>query len=148
MIKYEALIYPVLAFDEGAGYHWDLKEYTIDPSQKQLIMPNLSIGRRDEQGNRGYIEALYLEHADPQSDMVSPMFAKTHKGLPKTLMVGAEFDGLRLQGEYYAKKLADDGVDVRVIRYNGVCHAFLDKLGVFPQAEDLVQEIADDILSL
>ena len=37
---------------------------------------------------------------------------------------------------------AEDGVPVKTIRYCGVAHAFIDKLGFVPQAEDLCIEIA------
>ena len=44
--------------------------------------------------------------------------------------------------EHMAKVLAEDGVPVKTIRYCGVAHAFIDKLGFVPQAEDLCIEIA------
>lgn len=34
---------------------------------------------------------------------VSPMMAKSHANLPKAILVGAEFDGLCIQTEFYAK---------------------------------------------
>lgn len=69
---------------------------------------------------------------------VSPLLADDLSGLPKTLVVVAEDDFLRVQGEAYAKKLVENNVDCRAIRYKGVDHAFLDKLGLYSQAEDCV----------
>ncbi len=62
--------------------------------------------------------------------------------MPQTLMVTAEFDYLRLECEAYARKLAEAGVRVDVLRYNGLDHAFIEKLGLYPQAEDCVGEMA------
>jgi acetyl esterase len=47
-------------------------------------------------------EDIYLPH-------ISPMLAPYHAGLPKALIIGAEFDGLRIQTEVYAKQLLEAG---------------------------------------
>ena len=76
------------------------------------------------------------------------MSAKKYYNLPKAILVGAEFDGLRIQTEFYAKQLKDAGVDVSCYRYKGMTHAFIDKLGFVPQAEDLASIIAEAIIKL
>lgn len=149
MLKYQALIYPAvtLADDDVPGYHWDINEFEMCEEQRALIEPGLQLGRPKEDGKTP--DNMYLQHGeDPHDPYISPMFAKSHRGLCKALIAVAEFDGLRLQGEYYGKMLRDAGVEARIIRYKGVGHAFLDKLGFLPQAEDLVQEMANDIVKL
>ena len=43
----------------------------------------------------------YLPNFDLINDpYVSPMIAKSHSNLPKAILVGAEFDGLRIQTEF------------------------------------------------
>ena len=76
------------------------------------------------------------------------MFAESHVGLPKTILIGAEFDGLRVHTEFYAKQLIEAGVETTCIRYKGMTHAFIDKLGHVPHAEDLCIEIANAIRKL
>jgi acetyl esterase len=59
---------------------------------------------------------------------VSPLHGKLH-GLPKTFIVTAGFDPLRDQGEAYAEKLKKEGVDVTLIREDGMIHGFINLIG-------------------
>ena len=63
--------------------------------------------------------------------------------MPPALVVTAEYCFIRDQGEAYAKKLAAQGVSTRSIRYNGVNHAFLDKVGVWSYADACIEDIAE-----
>lgn len=154
MLKYEALIYPAVLMGPATvpGYEWKLSDYVIAEEQYDMIEPCLGLGRPPKEGDPEAIDsvtAMYLQNGESLSEpYISPMAADSHAGLCKTLVAVAEFDGLRLQGEQYAKKLIEANVDVRAIRYLGVTHAFIDKLGILPQAEDLVQEIANDMKKL
>lgn len=152
MLKYQVLIYPAVLLGNASvpGYRWSMEDYEISQEQRQYIEPLLGLGRPPEDGEAmGPVEQMYLQHGESLlNPYISPMCAQSHKGLCPALIAVAEFDGLRIQGEYYGKLLREAGVETKIIRYKGVDHAFLDKLGVLPQAEDLVQEMAEGVKHL
>lgn len=62
---------------------------------------------------------------DALDPLVSPYLAKDLRGLPPALIITAEFDPLRDDGELYGKRLRDAGVEATVIRYCGMIHGFM-----------------------
>jgi acetyl esterase len=80
---------------------------------------------------------------------VSPLRASREelRGLPPALIVTAENDPLRDEGEAYARKLKEAGVDVTAVRYNGVIHDFvtLNALRHVPETEAALQQATDGI---
>jgi len=80
---------------------------------------------------------------------VSPLRASIRQlqGLPPALVVTAENDPLRDEGEAYARKLKAAGVDVVAVRYEGTIHDFvlLNALRGVPSTEAALQQISDSI---
>lgn len=66
---------------------------------------------------------------------VHPLRAKDLSGLPPALVMTAECDPLRDEGEHYADRMASAGVPVQHIRYDGMIHGFFGFLGIFDQAQ-------------
>lgn len=146
MIRYQALIYPTvnMAGAETEDFRWSLGAYDIR-EHEELIMPGL-MGMK---GSGDLIPNFYLpEGADKHNPYFSPLLAENLSRQPETLIIAAEYDYLRIEDEAYAAKLARFGVPTRYIRYNGMDHAFLDKTGLYPQAEDCLNEISKDIRRL
>ncbi len=78
-------------------------------------------------------------HDDPQ---VSPLLAKVPDGLAPAYVVTAGFDPLRDEGEAYARKLADAGVEVELRRFPDQVHGFLNLVGVGRSSRAAMGEIA------
>ena len=95
---------------------------------------------------------LYAPDAKTRNNpYVSPLRASTEelKGLPPALVVTAENDPLRDEGEAYARKLKEAGVEVDAVRYNGMIHDFvlLNALRRLPETEAALQQASDSIRS-
>jgi len=78
-----------------------------------------------------WFSAQYLTRPeDALNPRFSPILAGSFSGLPPTLVVTAEYDLLRDQGEAYADILAKAGVHVTSIRVRGVTHGFIALPGI------------------
>lgn len=88
----------------------------------------------------------FLDHYIPEDRRkepdASPYFADSLHGLPPALVITAEFDPLRDEGEAYAARLRESGVPATASRYEGMIHAFFGMDGALPQAGDALDEAA------
>ncbi|MEM3515994.1 MAG: alpha/beta hydrolase [Saccharolobus sp.] len=107
-LKYQILIYPAVGFDS-------VSKSMIEFSDGFFL-------------TREHIEWFGSQYLNNPSEVLdirfSPILAQDLTGLPPALIITAEYDPLRDQGEAYANKLLQAGVPVTSVRFNNVTHGF------------------------
>lgn len=85
---------------------------------------------------RWYWDQYLAGGVDGSQPTVSVLRADLRR-LPPTLVVTAEYDPLRDEGEAYARRLLEAGVPVQLLRFDGLLHAFA-VMSAFPEAQRAV----------
>jgi acetyl esterase len=118
---------------------------TVRPSRTLFAEAFLLTGRDRDQFARYYTDGTGFSGADPR---VSPLYASDLQGLPPALVVTAAFDLLRDEGEAYAAALEKAGTPVRLVRFLGLGHGFVNVTGLVPSARQALIRVARDFRAL
>jgi acetyl esterase len=116
---------------------------TLDtPSYKEFGEKSLGLTAADMR--------WFMNHYMPDPEgwkrpMASPLLAKDLHGLAPALVVTAEFDVLRDEGEDYARRMEAAGVPVMLMRCNGMAHGFLSTIGLIRRSEIYFDQIIAEI---
>jgi acetyl esterase len=88
------------------------------------------------------VMAWFVDHyvrndADRKNIQASPLVATDEllKRMPPALVVTAQFDPLRDEGEAYGKRLVENGVNCTITRYNGAFHGFFNMITLLDDAQ-------------
>jgi acetyl esterase len=125
-LLYQLLIYPVIDSDfETPSYRENAEGYFL--TRDSMI----------------WFWNHYLRtEADARDPYAAPLRAPDLTGLPPALIITAEFDPLRDEGEAYGRRLREAGVPVTLTRYDGMIHGFFNMGEFLPQGKEAVAKAA------
>ena len=95
----------------------------------------------DQREAAWYWQQYAATPADLDDPDLAPLNSDRLGTLPRTLVVTAEHDPLRDEGEELARRLAEAGVDITATRYLGQLHGFWRHDAVFPAAGALMRQV-------
>ncbi|MGW0802492.1 alpha/beta hydrolase [Nonomuraea sp. NPDC002799] len=128
-ITHQVLLYPSLDLDFDVDRYASLRENAV--------------GYGMETAGLRPFNAFYLgSGADPADPLVSPIKRADLTGLPPALIVTAEYDPLRDEGELYGRRLEEAGAEVTVRRYPGAGHGFVQHFSWIPAYHRVFEEAA------
>jgi acetyl esterase len=128
-IHTQVLIYPVTDAD--------LDNETYSDPANQLML------NRD--GMIWFWDHYAPDPADRLRPDASPIRAADLSGLAPAIVLTAEHDVLRQEGEAYAVRLADAGVPVTSRRFGGQMHGFFTMVNILPGSAEAITYIADEL---
>jgi acetyl esterase len=81
--------------------------------------------------------------SEADNPLVSPLRISDLRNLPAALIITAEYDVLRDEGERYGERLVQAGVPTSVSRYEGMNHGFFSMYGIVDKAKRALEESAN-----
>lgn len=123
-LAFQLLVYPVTARDFSSGsYQQNAEGYMLT-----------------QDGMRWYWDQYLQRSADADNPYAAPLRAQDLSRLPEALVITAEFDPLRDEGEAYSQQLQGAGVTSTSTRYDGMIHGFFG----MPDAVDKGRQAIDE----
>ncbi len=146
MVKARVLYYPAVnvSGNKTEFYHGvDLSKYHRSKKSGKILDAMLNMMGAGGDPASNMLEDVYLQgHLEPEHIYASPLLDDQHD-IPPTLLMFGEHDFLVFEDFAYAKTLKAAGRQIKTIVYRGISHGFGDQIGVSPQAEDSIIEVAN-----
>ena len=126
-ISFQMLIYPVTDYDfDTSSYNDNAKGYSLTKAGMIWFWDHYLTGPEDSK--------------DPRA---VPIHDPNLSGLPPAIVITAEFDPLRDEGEAYGQKLLENDTPVIISRYDGVIHGFFSMAPALDKASIAIKEACD-----
>ncbi|MFJ5716027.1 alpha/beta hydrolase [Neobacillus sp. NPDC093127] len=139
----------------------DKKEFAI--TKQVLYYPSLDLDVSEfrypslvENGKGYFVESDQLAeynsfyligNVETDNPLVSPIREENLEDLPAALVITAEYDPMRDEGELFAENLKKCGVPVETKRYEGATHGFLGKFTHLDEYKDVYKRTAKFLMS-
>jgi acetyl esterase len=120
-LKFQMLIYPAVDMSMESP---SISENANAPILTKAVM--------------AWFVAHYMSSdADRANINASPMLASDEqlKKMPPAIVITAQYDPLRDEGEAYGKRLVENGVSTTITRYNGAFHGFFNMITILDDAQ-------------
>jgi acetyl esterase len=128
---FQLLVYPVVDYD------FDRPSYQENADGYMLTTISM----------RWFWDQYVNQPEDMAHPHASPMYATDLSGLPPALIITAEFDPLRDEGEAYGARLREAGVDVQITRYDGMIHGFFGMFPMIDKGKDAIRQASQALAS-
>ncbi|QGA53655.1 alpha/beta hydrolase fold domain-containing protein [Sulfolobus sp. E5-1-F] len=128
IVKYQIMIYPVVNMLDSSPSMYNYGDGYFLTYERILWY------------NKQYVK----DDSDYYNPLASPILAEL-QNLPPALVITAEYDPLRDQGEMYAHKLKANGVKAISLRYNGMIHGFVSFYEYLDTGREAIHHIASSI---
>jgi acetyl esterase len=122
----QVLLYPMTSYDfDSASYHENAEGYSLTRTTMMW-----------------YWDQYLGSKADVTNPYAIPASSTNLKGVAPAIVLTAEFDPLRDEGEAYAKQLSAAEVNTTCTRYDGVIHGFFGMSAVVDKSKEAVNQVA------
>lgn len=111
-IEKQILLYPVTNNDHSENSEFN----SVRENGEEYILTSKHL--------KEYVEMYINDESDLVNPYMAPLLAKDYSKQPDTLIITAEFDPLRDEGEEYGIRLKKAGNDVEVYRIKDALHGF------------------------
>ena len=123
-LAHQLLVYPAVGSDDSSESFRDNGEgYGLDRTTMDWYW-------------RHYVR----DDVDAANPLAAPLLAEDLSGLPPALIITAEYDPLRDDGEAYAGRLQRAGVETTCSRYDGMIHGFFSAGAPVDRTWDAIAE--------
>ena len=120
-LKFQMLIYPAVDLS--------MKSPSINENAKAPILTKAVMA--------WFVNHYMRSSADRSNIQASPMVATDDalKRMPPAIVITAQYDPLRDEGEAYGRRLVENGVNCTITRYNGAFHGFFNMITMLDDAQ-------------
>jgi acetyl esterase len=129
MPVHQVLIYPV------AHYGFDTPSYQQNENAQPL----------NEDMMKWFFSKYLKSPTEGENAWISLVEAKDLQGLPSATIITAEIDPLRSEGQMYANRLREAGVQVDYKNYDGVAHEFFGMGAIVDKAKEAVSQAGGNL---